>query len=149
VQRDWGFGGLTGVKSQWSVAGREAPGRPGGFVSSCLPLASNGSSLEQGLFRAVDWLMSCGVRINDRGSNSGGRTLEPTHAITVDGKALVERGRYDVTGLCMFERVNCFARLLMNSLFPCVPYRPSAHHITLITASKNTQSTPAKSSVSG
>jgi hypothetical protein len=36
VQRDWAFGGLKGVKSQWSVAGREAPGRPGGFVSSCL-----------------------------------------------------------------------------------------------------------------
>ena len=26
VQRDWAFGGLKGVKSQWSVAGREAPG---------------------------------------------------------------------------------------------------------------------------
>jgi hypothetical protein len=71
VQRDWGFGGSTGVKSQWSVAGREAPGRPGGFVSSCLPLASNGSSLEQARFRMVDWLMSCGVRINGRGSNGG------------------------------------------------------------------------------
>jgi hypothetical protein len=92
VQRDWGFGGLTGVKSQWSVAGREAPGRPGGFVSSCLPLASNGSSLEQGRFRMVDWVMSCGVRINGRGSNGGVRILEPTLA-AADEKALGKSGR--------------------------------------------------------
>jgi hypothetical protein len=82
VQRDWGFGGLAGVKSQWSVAGREAPGLPGGGESEdnwdwevsfllCLPLASNDSSLEQGCFRVVDWLMSCGVRINGRASNGG------------------------------------------------------------------------------
>jgi hypothetical protein len=31
VQRDWAFGGLKGVKSQWSVAGREAPGCPGAW----------------------------------------------------------------------------------------------------------------------
>ena len=120
MQRDWGFGGSTGVKSQWSVAGREAPGRPGGFVSSCLPLASNGSSLEQARFRMVDWLMSCGVRINGRGSNGGwvSGSLNQHLLSPPMGEALAESRRRDVTACVVFERVNCIERLLMISLFP-------------------------------
>jgi hypothetical protein len=74
IQRDWGFGGLAGwwasnLSGRWLAEKRQdfpGRGRLGGFVSSCLPLVSNGSSVEQGRFRVVDWLMSRGVRINGR-----------------------------------------------------------------------------------
>jgi hypothetical protein len=68
------------VVGGWQRSAR-SPGRPGAFsflLASQFALASNGSSLEQGRFRVVDWSMSCGVRINGRGSNGGVRTLEPT-----------------------------------------------------------------------
>jgi hypothetical protein len=93
VQRDWAFGGLKGVKSQWSVAGREAPGRTRRFrffLPHRLPLTSNnGSSLEQD--RAVSvwwnwWIGGCRAAFVST-------ILEPTLAVTADGEALIERLR--------------------------------------------------------
>ena len=93
MQRDWAFGGLKGVKSQWSVAGREAPGVQDvqELFRFFLPPSSHSRQMVLVLNRAVSvwwnwWIGGCRAAFVST-------ILEPTLAVTADGEALIERLR--------------------------------------------------------
>jgi hypothetical protein len=95
VQRDWGFGGLMGVKSQWSVAGREAPGVQDvqELFRFFLPPSSHSRQMVLVLNRAVSvwWIGRCRAAfvstVEDRMVVSGPLNQHQTLFDTADEKS--------------------------------------------------------------